>query len=138
MRWGQWRAMWILFDDARPDGASPRLYREPRETIVARKLDQVLPALEQLRSGLRGGMHAAGYLAYEAGCAFDPKLRDAARQGEGPLLCFGLFDGYETPELASLLPSPERSTSTRRNRPDPCARCVGHHLPSATRAACAA
>ena len=99
--------MWILFDDARADGASPRLYREPRETIVARKLDEVLPALEQLRSGLRGGMHAAGYLAYEAGHAFDPKLRDAARQGEGPLLCFGLFDGYETPELASLLPSPE-------------------------------
>ena len=25
----------------------------------------------------------------------------------GRLLCFGLFDGYETPELSALLPSPD-------------------------------
>ena len=60
-----------------------------------------MPALEQVRAGLRAGKHAAGYLAYEAGHAFDPKLRASARQGDGPLLCFGLFDGYETPDLAT-------------------------------------
>ncbi|HXG81886.1 MAG TPA: aminodeoxychorismate synthase, component I, partial [Sphingomicrobium sp.] len=91
--------MWVLFDDAREGGASPRLYREPSEIIVAEELGAVLPALEQVRAGLRTGRHAAGYLAYEAGHAFDPKLKGSARKGDGPLLCFGLFDCYEPPEL---------------------------------------
>jgi para-aminobenzoate synthetase/4-amino-4-deoxychorismate lyase len=67
----------------------------------------VLPALEQVRARLSAGRHAAGYLAYEAGHAFDLKLRSSARQGAGPLLCFGIFEGYETPDLTTLLPSPE-------------------------------
>jgi para-aminobenzoate synthetase/4-amino-4-deoxychorismate lyase len=99
--------MWILFDDAREGGAPPRLYRLPDELIIADDIDDLLPALERIRAGLRAGKHAAGYLAYEAGCAFDPKLRPIARKGEGPLLSFGLFDGYETPDLAALLPSPD-------------------------------
>ncbi|MDP9422363.1 MAG: aminodeoxychorismate synthase component I [Pseudomonadota bacterium] len=99
--------MWILFDDARQGGVAPRLYHEPNEIIIAYDWDGVLGALEQVRAGLRAGMHAAGYLSYEAGHAFDPKLRASARQGEGPLLCFGLFDGFETPDLSALLPSPD-------------------------------
>ncbi|HYC95636.1 MAG TPA: aminodeoxychorismate synthase component I [Sphingomicrobium sp.] len=99
--------MWILFDDAREGGAAPRLYHEPNEIIIAYDWDEVPGALEQVRAGLRAGTHAAGYLAYEAGHAFDPKLRASARQGEGPLLCFGLFDGFETPILSALLPSPD-------------------------------
>ena len=99
--------MWILFDDARPGGASPRLYRGPVSTIMARELDEILPALEQIRSGLRDGRHAAGYLAYEAGHAFDPALRATARMPDGPLLRFGLFENYETPDLAAMLPPPD-------------------------------
>jgi para-aminobenzoate synthetase/4-amino-4-deoxychorismate lyase len=99
--------MWLLFDDARDDGAPPRLYRQPREIVFADELNQVLPALERVRTGLRSGRHAAGYLAYEAGHAFDPKLRGSARRGAGPLLCFGLFDDFETPDLAELLPPPD-------------------------------
>jgi len=99
--------MLILFDDAREHGAIPRLYREPSDIIVAKELDEVLPALEQVRDGLRAGKHAAGFLAYEAGHAFDPQLRGSARKCAGPLLCFGLFDGYETPDLPTLLPSPD-------------------------------
>ena len=98
--------MFILFDDAREGGARPRLYREPVRIVEARTLDDIAPALEEIRAGLRAGHHAAGYLAYEAGHAFDPKLYAGARQGDGPLLCFGLFDGYETPDLSALLPSP--------------------------------
>ncbi|MDQ3145077.1 MAG: aminodeoxychorismate synthase, component I, partial [Pseudomonadota bacterium] len=99
--------MWILFDDARPGGAPPRLYRDPRAVIAARTIDEVVPALEQVRAGVAKGAHAAGYLAYEAGHALDPKLRSSMRGGEGPLLLFGLFDRAETPDLAALLPSPE-------------------------------
>jgi para-aminobenzoate synthetase/4-amino-4-deoxychorismate lyase len=99
--------MWVLFDDARPSGASPRLYREPDRVIVAQELAEILPALEQVRAGLRAGKHAAGYLAYEAGYAFDPKLHASARKCRGPLLHFGLFSGFETPDLSTLLPSPD-------------------------------
>jgi para-aminobenzoate synthetase/4-amino-4-deoxychorismate lyase len=97
--------MLLLFDDAREGGASPRLYSHPTDVIVTRKFAEVIPALEKVRAGLRAGKHAAGYLAYEAGYAFDPKLEASARQGAGPLLCFGLFDGFETPDIAEVLPS---------------------------------
>jgi hypothetical protein len=52
--------MWILFDDAREGGEPPRLYREPSEIVVVRELDEVIPALEQVRSALRAGKHVAG------------------------------------------------------------------------------
>jgi para-aminobenzoate synthetase/4-amino-4-deoxychorismate lyase len=99
--------MWMLFDDARPGGARPRLYARPRSIVVARRLDEVMPALEEVRRGVAAGLHAAGYLAYEAGHAFDAALAASAREGDGPLLSFGLYDGVETPDVAALLPSPE-------------------------------
>ena len=99
--------MYILFDDAREGGASPRLYARPSAVIVAREVDEVVSALDQIRKGLVEGKHAAGHLAYEAGHAFDPKLSGSARRDDGPLLCFGLFDGYEVPKLAELLPPPD-------------------------------
>ena len=96
--------MWILFDDARAGGAPARLYRDPVERAVAWELDEIGPALERIRQGLEAGKHAAGYLAYEAGHAFDPKLAASARKGDGPLLSFGLFEGFVTPEPGTLLP----------------------------------
>lgn len=104
---GQWQSMHILFDDAREGGASPRLYVRPSAVIAARELDEVAPSLERVRAGLAAGKHAAGYLAYEAGQAFDPKLQDGARRAAGELLCFGLFEGFETPDVAAILPSPD-------------------------------
>ena len=36
----------ILLDDARPSGASDaRLYRGPREVVVARRVEDIAPAL---------------------------------------------------------------------------------------------
>ena len=99
--------MWILFDDARHGGAAARLYREPVERVEARTIGEIEPALERLRAGLNRGKHAAGYLAFEAGYAFDPKLIDCARGDDGPLLSFGLFDGFETPDIGRLLKDPD-------------------------------
>ena len=93
----------ILLDDARPHGASPaRLYHAPREVVVARRADEVIPALERIEM-LRGqGLHLAGYLAYEAGLALESRLMplaDARSGAMGPLLWFGAFTEVE--ELAS-------------------------------------
>ena len=96
-------APFILLDDARADRASPaRLYANPREAVVARTVDEVLPALKRI-DALRGeGLHLAGYLAYEAGLALEPKLAALAsvRTGAtGPLVWFGAFESYR--ELAA-------------------------------------
>jgi len=96
----------LLFDDAREGGAPARLYRAPFETICAMELSEVRPALERLRAAVKDGAHAAGYLTYEAGLAFEPRLVAKAREASGPLLWFGLFGGYETVEVADWLPDP--------------------------------
>ncbi len=91
----------VLLDDARPGGAA-RLYRAPLRVIEALAVEEVAPALDAVRAANTQGLHAAGYLAYEAGAAFEPALpRPAAI---APLLWFGLFDRWEEPDLAALLP----------------------------------
>ena len=88
----------ILLDDARPEGASPaRLYENPREVVIARRVDEVLPALERIAALQAEGAELAGYFAYEAGLALEERLAPlaAARTGAaGPLVWFGAFDGY--------------------------------------------
>ena len=96
-------APFILLDDARATGASPaRLYEGPREVVVARRVDEVLPALERIELLRSAGAQLAGYLAYEAGLALEPRLANLAppRCGAaGPLVWFGAFDSYR--ELAA-------------------------------------
>jgi para-aminobenzoate synthetase / 4-amino-4-deoxychorismate lyase len=90
----------ILLDDARTEGASDaRLYRAPVELIVARRADEVAPALARVEELSRQGRDLAGTIAYEAGYALEPRLAAliAGRSGaHGPLVWFGAFDGYET------------------------------------------
>ena len=90
----------ILLDDARPDGASDaRLYRAPVEIVVARRAEEVEPALARIEALAGEGRDMAGYLAYEAGLALEPRLAALAAQrtgADGPLIWFGAFDGYET------------------------------------------
>ncbi len=84
----------VLLDDARTTGAaSARLYTDPVEIVTTRRAGEVVTALEALRTATRGGLHAAGYLAYEAGAALEPKLAGTT-SGDAPLLWFGLFRGY--------------------------------------------
>ncbi|MEA3052056.1 MAG: para-aminobenzoate synthetase / 4-amino-4-deoxychorismate lyase [Sphingomonadales bacterium] len=81
-----------------------RLYRRPTETIEARRPGEVAAAIERLR-----GRHAAGFVAYEAGHALEPKLAPLARDAgpeEAPLLWFGLFDRWEEVDPDRLLPDP--------------------------------
>lgn len=106
----------VLLDDARPvDGACARLYRAPVGEIVARRPAEVGPALDAIRVATRGGLHAAGYLRYEAGHALEPALAPLARgtgHGEAPLLWFGLFPACEAisaDRVPHLLPPPELS-----------------------------
>ena len=93
----------LLFDDARDGGAPPRLYRAPLAVLEARTVDEIAPTLAAVRTVLAQGRHAAGFLSYEAAPAFD---RSPPRDSPTPLAWFGVFDGYTSPDVATLLPNP--------------------------------
>jgi para-aminobenzoate synthetase/4-amino-4-deoxychorismate lyase len=98
-------APFVLLDDARTAGAPARLYRDPVMVIEARAVSEVHSALDCIRAGIAAGQHAAGFLSYEAGAAFEPSV-GTLRATVAPLMWFGLFDRYE--EMAdprSILPS---------------------------------
>jgi len=104
-------APFVLLDDASADGSGhATLFRDPVEVIRAECMDEVLPAMARIEAANARGLHAAGYISYTAGHAFEPRSADyAAREGDdGPLLWFGLF---EQPQhlpgdaVADLLPS---------------------------------
>ncbi|WP_267378588.1 MULTISPECIES: aminodeoxychorismate synthase component I [unclassified Sphingomonas] len=98
-------APFVLLDDAWHGGAPARLYRSPVRIVTADTPEAVAPALDALRAGQSAGLHAAGYLTYEAGAAFVEGV--ALPRGDGPLLWFGLFDTYEpVADVAALLPDP--------------------------------
>ncbi len=101
-------APYVLLDDAREGGAAARLYQRPIEVIEAHALAEVRPALDAIRAASARGLHAAGYIAYEAGAAFESKLGQP-HEPSGPLLWFGLFEDFTeiAPDaLAAMLPDP--------------------------------
>jgi para-aminobenzoate synthetase/4-amino-4-deoxychorismate lyase len=100
------REPFILLDDARSEGGSDaRLYRAPKELITAHRPDEVSPALERIDVLARQGLHMAGYLAYEAGLALEPRLSSLAEArcgADGPLVWFGAFERYEAIPAADV------------------------------------
>jgi para-aminobenzoate synthetase/4-amino-4-deoxychorismate lyase len=86
----------VLLDDARPGGSDARLYTAPVRVIAAHRPDEVAPALAALDAARAEGLHAAGYIAYEAGHALEPRLAGLSRSdADAPLLWFGLFGTVE-------------------------------------------
>ena len=90
------RAPFVLLDDARAEGAADaHLFENPRETFVARRPDEVAQVLARAEAARADGGTLAGYIAYEAGLALEPRLMPLAeaRSGAaGPLIWLGLFD----------------------------------------------
>ncbi|WP_066798077.1 aminodeoxychorismate synthase component I [Sphingomonas soli] len=94
----------VLLDDARPGGAGARLYRDPVEIVRAEGPGGIEAAWDALRSARRRGLHAAGFLTYDAGKGLEPRAE--AQEGAGPCLWFGLFERHERVDPAALLPDP--------------------------------
>ena len=86
----------ILLDDARIEGAADALlYEAPREIFVAMRAGEVEGVLDAAEKARAEGGELAGYIAYEAGLALEPRLAPLAdeRSGAaGPLVWLGLFD----------------------------------------------
>jgi para-aminobenzoate synthetase/4-amino-4-deoxychorismate lyase len=97
----------VLLDDARNVAPSPsRLYVQPVQILTAQSIDDIAALMAALRQAKNDGLHAAGYLAYDAGAAFLPNVPALST---GHLAWFGLFETYQEIEpdaVASLLPDP--------------------------------
>ncbi|MET0293509.1 MAG: aminodeoxychorismate synthase component I, partial [Phenylobacterium sp.] len=102
----------VLLED-RLSGAGGRLFREPVEVVRCQRAGDIRPALARLEAAAAGGLHAAGFLTYEAAGAFEPRLAGRAAEAGAALLWFGLFERAEAiaPEaldaaLGALPPPP--------------------------------
>jgi para-aminobenzoate synthetase/4-amino-4-deoxychorismate lyase len=106
----------VLLDDARAGGGA-RFFQKPVEIITARSMADVRPALRRLRETKARGLHAAGFISYEAGLALEPKLHGLLRSPAGddpPLLWFGLFEACEDmKDVQALLPDPRSAWLTQ-------------------------
>ncbi len=93
-------------------GGRPALFRAPRRVLSARIPEEVGPTLAALDAAREAGAWVAGWIGYEAGAAFEPRLRGIAR-GEGRLLSMGVF-GAPEPFVGGPEPGPVALT-----RPEP-------------------
>ena len=75
-------------------GGAPALFDTPREVVVAWRARDVRAALDRAEAARRAGGWLAGYVAYEAGYALEPRLKPLMpRRRAGPLVAFGVYDG---------------------------------------------
>ena len=88
----------------RPDEGHWLSFHRPIQIVTTRQSGEVLPGLRYIEESVRGkGLHAAGFLSYEAAPGFDRVLR-VRRSEDFPLLWFGLYDGFQA---AQSLPRAE-------------------------------
>ena len=73
-----------------PGGAAR--FADAASVHTALTLDAVVPVLNLLDAARAAGKWVAGWLAYEAGFAFEPRLAGLARAGQMPLVQFGVYD----------------------------------------------
>ncbi|HEV8313478.1 MAG TPA: aminodeoxychorismate synthase component I [Burkholderiaceae bacterium] len=101
----------IDFVDAGPGGTRLRAaFGAPRETLMARSADEVMPLLDRAHARAREGAWCVGYVRYEAAAAFDGALPTHAP--DGPLAWFAVYEAAEPwPALRPASHSPMQWTS---------------------------
>ena len=62
-----------------PVGDRVRVYARPVEVITATRVEDVLPALHRIQDLVDSGLHAGGFVAYEAAAAFDAAFQTYQR-----------------------------------------------------------
>jgi para-aminobenzoate synthetase component 1 len=101
-----------------PNGL-PAVFAAARRVIAAHRAAEVGPALAAAERERSRGAWVAGYVAYEAGYALEPKLkRLMPRRRPGPLVALGIFD---TPVAADavLARAAEEGRATAMTAPEP-------------------
>ena len=103
---------WLLLRDAEGGWL---VFDRPTAIHRADRLDQVIPVVEAVESAVAAGSWAAGFLAYEAGPAFDPAL-EAHPARHQPLAWWGIFGQprrvADDPRAPGEVPEFERAGET--------------------------
>lgn len=100
-------------------GGTPALFDAPREVIAAHTPKEVAPALARAEALRAQGAWLAGYVAYEAGYALEPKLaRRMPRKRPGPLVALGVYD-RPRPASEALARAGAEGERTRMTAPEP-------------------
>ncbi len=107
------REPFVLLDDARAEPGRPvRLFVRAQAIAVARTPAEVRDLAGFVEEQRRRGLPVAGFLSYEAGHAFEPRLEPLERTpgpNEPPLAWLGAFAELRTiapDEVPALLPDP--------------------------------
>ncbi len=87
-----------------PGGAA--LFDGALSHVVVRDMADVVPALARLDAVRAAGKWVAGYISYEAGFVFEPRLAGLALPSDTPLLAFGIYDAPQP--FPDLVPGPVR------------------------------
>jgi len=80
--------------------ARASVYCAPDRVISCTDLSEVDACLEEIEAARAEGAHVAGYLGYEAGYAFEEKLRARWTKTGEPLLWFGVYTAPDILDLA--------------------------------------
>ncbi len=89
----------VFLDNNRPPAKGNRigqaaayLFQNPLDLITANSPDDLSAAFEKIQGCLDAGYYIAGWISYEAGLTFEPKLAPLYRPPyEAPLLSFGVY-----------------------------------------------
>ena len=85
------RPRFVLLRDDREDRTT--VFADPIVTVMVRRRADFEPAFRTLQAAHADGKWIAGFMSYEAGHLFEPKLAPFAVEGrETPLMSFGIFD----------------------------------------------
>jgi para-aminobenzoate synthetase / 4-amino-4-deoxychorismate lyase len=117
----------VLLDDARASGAAAaRLFFSPVDVLTAEQAADIPRLLDALREACGRGLHAAGYIGYDAGTGFAPAARAPLDMAPvmAPVAWFGLFERIERID-ADAVPD---------LLPDPAGAWLGSPVPDVTRA----
>lgn len=103
----------LLRDDA---AGREMAFSDPLDLIRADTPEEVAEALDAMAAAQDAGHWCAGYLSYEAGYTFDPKLWDYMPDGRRvPLILMGVFDAPRTGPVTRQI---NGSASLTHIRPD--------------------
>ncbi|MBN1824486.1 MAG: aminodeoxychorismate synthase component I [Endomicrobiales bacterium] len=84
----------VILETNKPDAENRRsfIFKNPARVISCRRLADVGRTLSGVEKAVREGYWAAGFVAYEAGFAFEHKLSPLAGKNYGfPLVWFGIY-----------------------------------------------
>lgn len=85
----------VILQRREPSGSSWLRFDAPVHEVSAATPAEVPRILEEVQSAVNEGLHAAGFLTYEAAAAFD-RACAVHQRGELPLAWFGLYESAET------------------------------------------